>query len=119
MSAVHTGIPEINLPAAEPFRLNELSLSLTTGPNGYRVHLRDIDLYGASNFSVSRLRYVRAAYVLVRPGPTRPFVPLWRCHSNQDGRKKKNQLSQVVELGTLGAGDTHATATPRPRRLSG
>lgn len=50
------GIPEINLPASEPFRLNELSLSLTTGPNGYRINLRDIDLYGASNFSVSRLR---------------------------------------------------------------
>ncbi|KAK3926830.1 Protein takeout [Frankliniella fusca] len=50
------GIPEIALPAVEPFRLNELSLSLTTGPNGYRVNLRDIDLYGASNFSVTHFR---------------------------------------------------------------
>ncbi|KAJ1528464.1 hypothetical protein ONE63_006875 [Megalurothrips usitatus] len=50
------GIPEIELPPCEPFRLNELSLALTTGPNGYRINLKDIDLYGSSNFTVSRLR---------------------------------------------------------------
>ncbi|XP_049771549.1 circadian clock-controlled protein daywake [Schistocerca cancellata] len=50
------GIPEIEMPSVEPFRMDELSLSLTTGPNGYRVTLRDVDIYGASNFSVDRLR---------------------------------------------------------------
>lgn len=50
------GIPEIEMPSVEPFRMDELSLSLTTGPNGYKVTLRDLDIYGASNFSVSDLK---------------------------------------------------------------
>nr|AGM32112.1 juvenile hormone binding protein domain protein [Coptotermes formosanus] len=50
------GIPEIEMPSVEPFRMDELSLSLTTGPNGYKVTLRDLDIYGASNFTVSDLK---------------------------------------------------------------
>lgn len=50
------GIPEIELPSVEPFRMDELSLSLTTGPNGYKVSLLDIDIFGASNFSVRKIR---------------------------------------------------------------
>jgi len=50
------GIPEIELPPVEPFRLDELSLALTSGPNGYKVTLSEIDLYGASNYNVSRLK---------------------------------------------------------------
>lgn len=52
------GIPEIELPSVEPFRMDELSLSLTTGPNGYKVSLLDIDIFGASNFSVRKIRWV-------------------------------------------------------------
>lgn len=36
--------------------MDELSLSLTTGPNGYKVTLRDLDIYGASNFTISDLK---------------------------------------------------------------
>lgn len=50
------GIPDIEMPSVEPFRMDELSLSLTTGPNGYKVTLRDLDIYGASNFTVSDLK---------------------------------------------------------------
>lgn len=50
------GIPEIEMPSVEPFRMDELSLSLTTGPNGYKVTLRDLDIYGASNFTISDLK---------------------------------------------------------------
>ncbi|KAJ8950519.1 hypothetical protein NQ318_015263, partial [Aromia moschata] len=50
------GIPEIELPPVEPFVMEELTLSLTTGPNGYKVSLKDIDVFGASNFSVGRLK---------------------------------------------------------------
>ncbi|XP_067013907.1 protein takeout [Anabrus simplex] len=50
------GIPEIEMPSVEPFRMDELSLSLTTGPNGYKVTLRDLDIYGASNFTVTKLK---------------------------------------------------------------
>lgn len=49
------GIPEISLPSTEPFRLPELSLSLTTGPGGYRIKLRDIDVTGVSDYSVRGL----------------------------------------------------------------
>jgi hypothetical protein len=55
-SARVPGIPEIEMPSVEPFRMDELSLSLTTGPNGYKVTLRDLDIYGASNFTVSDLK---------------------------------------------------------------
>jgi len=51
-----SGIPEIEMPSVEPFRMDELSLSLTTGPNGYKVTLRDLDIYGASNFTISDLK---------------------------------------------------------------
>jgi hypothetical protein len=44
------------MPSVEPFRMDELSLSLTTGPNGYKVTLRDLDIYGASNFTVTDLK---------------------------------------------------------------
>ncbi|XP_044728085.1 uncharacterized protein LOC123291745, partial [Chrysoperla carnea] len=50
------GIPEIELPSVEPFQMDELSLSLTTGPNGYRVSLTEMDIYGASNFTVTKLK---------------------------------------------------------------
>ncbi|CAH1994655.1 unnamed protein product [Acanthoscelides obtectus] len=50
------GIPEIELPSVEPFKMEELTLSLTTGPNGYRVSLKDIDVFGASNFTVRKMR---------------------------------------------------------------
>lgn len=50
------GIPEIEMPSVEPFRMDELSLSLTTGPNGYKVTLRDLDIFGASNFTISDLK---------------------------------------------------------------
>ncbi|KAJ8979366.1 hypothetical protein NQ317_002955 [Molorchus minor] len=50
------GIKEIELPSVEPFVMEELSLSLTTGPNGYKVSLKDIDVFGASNFTVPKLK---------------------------------------------------------------
>lgn len=50
------GISDIEMPAVEPFRIGELSLSLATGPNGYTVTLKDVDVYGASNYTVNRLK---------------------------------------------------------------
>lgn len=49
------GIPEVSVPSTEPFRLPELSLSLTEGPTGYRITLRDIDISGISNYTVREL----------------------------------------------------------------
>ncbi|XP_073983825.1 juvenile hormone binding protein 1 [Rhodnius prolixus] len=50
------GIPEIQMPAVEPFRMDDLSLALTSGPNGYKIVLRDMDIYGSSNFTVTKLK---------------------------------------------------------------
>lgn len=52
---VYTGIDEIELPPVEPFRMDSLSLAITGGSNGYKITLRDIDLYGASNFSIQKI----------------------------------------------------------------
>ncbi|KAH1013685.1 protein takeout isoform X2 [Dendroctonus ponderosae] len=50
------GIKEIELPSVEPFLMDELSLSLTGGPNGYTISLKEMMIYGASNFSMSKLK---------------------------------------------------------------
>ncbi|XP_026476665.1 uncharacterized protein LOC113382625, partial [Ctenocephalides felis] len=49
------GIPEIEMPPVEPFRMDKLSLALTGGPQGYRVTLSDMDIYGASNYTVKNI----------------------------------------------------------------
>ncbi|XP_030766672.1 uncharacterized protein LOC115890546 [Sitophilus oryzae] len=51
-----TGIKEVELPSVEPFLMDELSLSLTGGPNGYKISLKDMNIYGASNFTMSMLK---------------------------------------------------------------
>ncbi|XP_011498697.1 PREDICTED: protein takeout-like [Ceratosolen solmsi marchali] len=50
------GIPEIELPAVEPFRMDELKLSLTGGTNGYTVRLRELLVRGASNYTVDDIK---------------------------------------------------------------
>jgi hypothetical protein len=47
-----TGIPEVQMPSVEPFIMDTLSLALTGGPNGYRINLKDMEVFGASNFTV-------------------------------------------------------------------
>ncbi|KAF7387179.1 hypothetical protein HZH68_012856 [Vespula germanica] len=50
------GIPEIELPSVEPFRMDELTLSLTGGTNGYKVQLRELYVRGASNYTVEDIQ---------------------------------------------------------------
>lgn len=50
------GIKEIELPSVEPFHMDELSLSLTGGPNGYKISLKEMLIYGASNSTMSKLK---------------------------------------------------------------
>ncbi|XP_065337821.1 protein takeout [Cloeon dipterum] len=50
------GIPEIELPSVEPFLMDELSLSLSTGPKGYKITLKDLKIYGATEFNVRKIR---------------------------------------------------------------
>ncbi|XP_011138549.1 protein takeout [Harpegnathos saltator] len=60
------GIPEIELPAVEPFRMDELTLSLTGGVNGYKVQLRDLLIRGASNYTVEDIKLGSSFQAIVR-----------------------------------------------------
>uniref|UniRef100_A0A1L8DPX9 Putative hemolymph juvenile hormone binding protein n=1 Tax=Nyssomyia neivai TaxID=330878 RepID=A0A1L8DPX9_9DIPT len=51
-----TGIPEIEMPSVEPFVMDSLSLQLTGGPQGYRVNLKNMEVFGASNFTVKSMK---------------------------------------------------------------
>ncbi|KAL6428580.1 hypothetical protein ACFW04_007896 [Cataglyphis niger] len=60
------GIPEIELPSVEPFRMDELTLSLTGGVNGYKIQLRDLYIKGASNFTVEDIKLGSPFQTIVR-----------------------------------------------------
>lgn len=44
------------MPSVEPFIMDHLQLQLTGGPQGYRVHLRNMEIFGASNFTVEDIK---------------------------------------------------------------
>lgn len=60
------GIPEIELPSVEPFRMDELTLSLTGGTNGYKVQLRELFVRGASNYTVDDIKLGSPFEAIVR-----------------------------------------------------
>lgn len=49
-------IPHFQLPSVEPFIMDTLSLQLTGGPQGYRINLKNMEVFGASNFTVKALK---------------------------------------------------------------
>lgn len=46
------------MPTVEPFIMDSLSLQLTGGPQGYRVNLKNMEIFGASNFTVKSMKWV-------------------------------------------------------------
>ncbi|KAH8418523.1 hypothetical protein KR009_011310 [Drosophila setifemur] len=50
------GIPAIQLPSVEPFKMDMLALQLTEGPQGYKITLKNMEAFGASNFQVKSLK---------------------------------------------------------------
>lgn len=44
------------MPSVEPFVMDHLQLQLTGGPQGYRIHLKNMEILGASNFTVEDLK---------------------------------------------------------------
>lgn len=52
---VNCGFP-LQMPSTEPFKMDTLSLALTGGPNGYRINLKDMEVFGASNFTVKTIK---------------------------------------------------------------
>lgn len=51
-----TGIPELGIGDVEPVIIDEINLSLGTGPNGYRATFKDIEAYGVSNLTINSVR---------------------------------------------------------------
>jgi Haemolymph juvenile hormone binding protein (JHBP) len=49
-------IDSLQMPSTEPFIMDQLSLALTGGPNGYRINLKDMEVFGASNFTVRTIK---------------------------------------------------------------
>ncbi|XP_050500592.1 uncharacterized protein LOC126880624 [Diabrotica virgifera virgifera] len=74
------GIKEIELPSVEPFKMDELSLSLTTGPNGYKISLKNIDVLGASKFTVKSLRLATET----QPFEARIHIPFLKINSRYE-----------------------------------
>jgi Haemolymph juvenile hormone binding protein (JHBP) len=60
---IAAGIPEIELPKVEPFLMDELSLSLSTGPKGYKITLKDLEIYGATNFTLRKIKYTFDTFI--------------------------------------------------------
>lgn len=103
------GIPEIEMPSVEPFRMDELSLSLTTGPNGYRVTLRDLDIFGVSNFTVQKLKLGNAG----TPFEARIKIPELKINS------KYSSSGVLIILPASGNGTFHAVLSDITALLKG
>lgn len=43
--------------------MDELSLSLSTGPKGYKITLKDLEIYGATNFTLRKIKYIFDIYL--------------------------------------------------------
>ncbi|KAL5273048.1 hypothetical protein ACFFRR_000054 [Megaselia abdita] len=50
------GIPDIELPSVEPFKMDALALQLTGGPQGYKITLKNMEVFGASEFKVNSMK---------------------------------------------------------------
>lgn len=57
--------------SVEPFIVDHLQLQLTGGSEGYRVHLKHVEIYGASNFTVQNLKLADGE----RPFESTVFIP--------------------------------------------
>lgn len=44
------------MPPTEPFIMDTLSLQLTGGPQGYKISLKNMEIYGASNYTVEDIK---------------------------------------------------------------
>jgi len=50
------GIPELGVTDVEPITIDEINLSLGSGPDGYRATFRDIQAFGVSNLTITGVR---------------------------------------------------------------
>lgn len=53
---LRTGVPELDMPSVEPLHISDLVVSESSASNGLHITTKDIDVYGASDFSLSNLK---------------------------------------------------------------
>nr|XP_022909124.1 protein takeout [Onthophagus taurus] len=53
---INYGIPELGLSEPEPIVIDEIGISLGSGPDGYRASFRNIQAYGVSNLTITQVR---------------------------------------------------------------
>ncbi|XP_037956073.1 uncharacterized protein LOC119685767 [Teleopsis dalmanni] len=92
------GIPEIELPSVEPFKMDTLSLQLTDGPQGYKITLKNMEVFGASNFQVKSLKLSENG----EPFTARIFIPKLKIEA------KYTSSGVLLIIPASGGGDFHA-----------
>ncbi|EAT34432.1 AAEL013327-PA [Aedes aegypti] len=92
------GIPEIKMPSVEPFVMDQLSLQLTGGPQGYRINLKNMQVFGASNFTVKTLKLSEGN----EPFEARLTIPKLLIHA------KYTSSGVLIIIPASGAGDFDA-----------
>lgn len=55
-TVTHLPYRPLQMESIEPFVVDHLQLQLTGGAEGYRVHLKHVEIFGASNFTVQNMR---------------------------------------------------------------
>ncbi|XP_068153327.1 protein takeout [Drosophila tropicalis] len=94
-----SGIPEIQLPSVEPFKMDSLALQLTEGPQGYKITLKNMEAYGASNFQVKSLILSENN----EPFKARIIMPKLKIEA------KYTSSGVLLIIPASGGGDFHAT----------
>ncbi|XP_062125032.1 uncharacterized protein LOC133838086 [Drosophila sulfurigaster albostrigata] len=94
-----SGIPEIELPPVEPFKMDSLALQLTEGPQGYKITLKNMDAYGASSYEVKSLQLGQNGG---EPFKARLVIPKLKIEA------KYTSAGVLLIIPASGGGDFHA-----------
>ncbi|XP_016975334.1 uncharacterized protein LOC108041812 [Drosophila rhopaloa] len=92
------GIPDIQLPSVEPFKMDTLALQLTEGPQGYKITLKNMEAFGASNFQVKSLKLSDGS----EPFKAKIVMPKLKIEA------KYTSSGVLLILPASGGGDFHA-----------
>ena len=60
------GIPELGVEEVEPLFIDEITIALGSGPDGYRASFRDIEAFGVSNLTVTAVRFVQNKFIYLK-----------------------------------------------------
>lgn len=89
----------LQLPSVEPFKMDTLALQLTEGPQGYKITLKNMEAFGASNFEVKSLKLGENGG---EPFKARIFMPKLKIEANY------TSAGVLLIIPASGGGDFHA-----------